>query len=59
MSKKYSHAFQLAFTVESDNEGEDVTNQELLTGLTKRLADLIECDEIDEACGLPIDTYEM
>lgn len=59
-TKKYNHAFDIAFEVKSDNEGEDVTREELFEGLLKRLASLMKNDdEILEACGLPFDTYEI
>ena len=59
-TKKYNHAFDIAFEVESDNEGKDVTREELFEGLLKRLASLIiNEDEIVEACGMPFDTYEI
>ena len=57
--KKYNHAFTVAFTVVTTNEADKVTEKELLAGLTRRLADLIEHDEIIEAVGMPYDTYEM
>jgi len=57
--KKYNHAFDIAFELESDNDGERVTASELMAGLLRRVADLIQNpDEIIEACGLPFDTYE-
>lgn len=56
--KKYNHAFDIAFEVESDNDGEHVTESELIAGLLKRVANLINSPgEIIEACGLPFDTY--
>lgn len=56
--KKYNHAFTIAFEVLSDNEGEDVTADELKEGLANRLRSLKHGDEILEACDLPYDTYE-
>lgn len=57
MPKKYSHVFSLAFTVDSNNEGENVTKDELLIGLRRRLAGLERNPvEILEACGLPEET---
>jgi hypothetical protein len=56
--KKYNHAYTLAFSLESNNEGENVTEIELLTAIARRLADLIESKEVIEATGLPYDTYE-
>lgn len=55
---KYNHAFDIAFTVETDNDGEAVTAAELFAGLEARIAALrSNPDEIIEACGLPFDTY--
>jgi hypothetical protein len=54
---KYNHAFDIAFEVESDNEGDNVTAKELRDGLRKRLEGMSD-EEIVEACGLPFDTYE-
>jgi hypothetical protein len=55
---KYNHAFDIAFEVISDNEGKNVTKEELMTGLLRRVANLSDHPtEIVEACGLPFDTY--
>jgi len=56
--KKYNHAFTVAFAVNSDNEGGYVTQNELMEALLNRLNDLVDNDELEEACGLPFDTYE-
>jgi hypothetical protein len=55
--KKYNHTYTLGFSIDSDNAGENVTQKELLLGIAKRLADLIEYGEAEEACGLPLETY--
>ena len=56
---RYSHALTIAFEVDSDNDGEHLTADELLDGLARRIASLRENgDEIIEACGMPYDTYE-
>lgn len=57
---KYNHAFDIAFSVETDNEGDKVTADELKAGLAQRLANLLASDDVEiiEACGLPFDTYE-
>ena len=55
----YNHAYDLAFTVISDSaEGEDVTKQMLLTAILQRLTELVNSDELEEACGAPFDSYE-
>lgn len=54
---KYNHAFDIAFEVITDNEGENVTADELRQGLRNRLNGMSD-DEIIEACGLPFDTFE-
>lgn len=61
---KYNHAFSIGFEVKTDNEGDKVTAQELMTGLLRRAYEmganlLTGGDEIIEACGLPFDTYEI
>lgn len=66
---RYNHAFDIAFTVETDHKGDEVTAQELWAGLLARIAALMAQEispqrldgqppEIIEACGLPYDTYE-
>jgi hypothetical protein len=40
--KKYSHLCTIAFTVDSDYEGEDIPIRELITALFRRLADVEE-----------------
>ncbi len=56
--RKYNHAFDIAFEIESDNKGEHVTRNELIQGLTRRLVNPMKHPtEIIEACGLPFDTY--
>jgi len=50
---KYNSVATLAFTVHHDNENE-VTNEEFLAGLMKRIADLTnpaEGDDFTDACG--------
>jgi hypothetical protein len=54
---KYSHVFSIAFTVQSDAEGETVTADELWAGIHARL--VMPYEEIIEACGLPEDTVEL
>ena len=56
--KKYNHAFDIAFSIDSDNEGGLVTEAELLTGLLKRVIEMLNGGDIVEACGLPFDTLE-
>lgn len=56
--KKYNHAFTIAFALDSDNDGEHVTEQELLIALKEKVRELEVTGEIIEACGLPFDTYE-
>lgn len=56
--KKYNHAVEIAFTIDSDNDGDNVTEEEYIAGLEKRLADLkSRKGEALEACGI-YDTYE-
>ena len=57
---KFNHAFTIAFAIESDNDGENITAVELLEGLEQRVRYLRRNpEEILEACGLPFDTYEI
>ena len=57
---KYNHAFTIAFSVESDNDGENVTAKELKAGLAKKTSEFLTSNDVEilEACGLPYDTYE-
>jgi hypothetical protein len=57
--KKFSHVFDIGFSVESDNDVENVTISELRDGLSKRFAELLASDDIDivEACGF-VDTSD-
>lgn len=58
-SKIYNHAFTIAFSLETDYEGDRVPAHELIAALEDRLKDLKQNpDEIIEAVGLPYDTYE-
>jgi hypothetical protein len=55
----YSHAYDLAFEVESSDEtGEDVTPAMLRAALLRRIASLDAANEWLEACGAPFDSYD-
>jgi hypothetical protein len=55
---QYNHAFTVAFSVLSNNpKGEDVTPEMFKAALTKRMKDLDEHDEWEEAVGGPFDSY--
>ena len=55
--KKYDHVFAVNFSLQSNNDGDHVTRNELLTALEKRFHHLLaNDDEIIEACGLPLET---
>lgn len=57
--KLYNHAFTIAFSLDTDYEGDKVPAHELIEALERRLFDLKQNpDEIIEAVGLPYDTYE-
>lgn len=56
--KKYNHAFTIAFSVDSDNDGENCTAEELLNALKKRVAQMEADDEVIEATGKAYDSYE-
>ena len=50
--KKYNHMFDIAFSVETTfADPGDVGNWELFVNLLRRIADLMENDEMQEACG--------
>ena len=56
---KYNHVYTIAFEIESDHPGEMVPKEEILSGLLRRVVNLMNnSDEILEACGMPSDTYE-
>ena len=57
---KFNHAFSVGFSVISEHENdEEVTEKELLSGLLRRIADLIDNEgEIFEACGAAFDSFE-
>lgn len=58
-SKIYNHAFTIAFSVNTDYEGDKVPAHELIAALEERLKDLKNNpNEIIEATGIPYDTYE-
>jgi hypothetical protein len=58
--KTYNHAYSIAFSVSNSThpEGEDLTQEQLVSAILKRVADLIDNNEMLEAVGLPFDTYE-
>lgn len=58
-SKLYNHAFEVAFSINSDNDGESVTEKEMIQGLEERLKELKATPGLAiEACGKPYDTYD-
>jgi hypothetical protein len=56
----YNHAFALAFSVSGSTHpaGEDLTDEMLYEALITRARALLQENEIAEAVGCPIDTYE-
>jgi hypothetical protein len=61
--KRYNHAYELAFSVVSnDPEGLDVTPAMFRAALLRRIAQL-DAEEAhggwEQACGAPFDTYEV
>jgi len=57
--KKYNHAYSICFSVNTDRPADAAINHnEILTAMLKRISDVIEHNELDEAIGLPLDTYE-
>ena len=58
-TKLYNHAFTIAFSLDTDHEGDKVPAHEILFALQQRVRDLANNpDEILEAVGLPYDSYE-
>jgi hypothetical protein len=58
--KRFNHAYTIAFSLENGNEDGTATNEELFAALQRRLDDLRRSgDEIQEATGMPFDTYEV
>lgn len=58
--KKYNHAYTIAFSIDSDNIDENVTNNELIKGLEKRIDDIKNGKDATmiECCGASFDTYK-
>jgi hypothetical protein len=57
--KRYNHAYDIAFTVESEHPtGDDLTPRQLRLAIMSRLAALPD-SEMLEAVGMPFDTYEV
>jgi len=55
--KTYNHMYTIAFELISENDGEDVTEQEILDALGKRLQELARTGTAVEAVGMPDDTF--
>lgn len=56
---RYNHAYTVAFSLNSDHpDGEDVTPEMLRVALLRRIIQLDEDGEWEEAVGAPYDTYE-
>ena len=60
MSKRYNHAFTLAFSVDTDErEYERIPVWQITEALLRRIADVLEHDEMWEAIGPPWDSVEF
>ena len=55
--KRFNHAFTVAFSLNSDNEGHKVRTEEIRTALQKRILELDAEGQWQEAVGMPYDTY--
>lgn len=56
---KYNHAFDIAFSITSENPtGEDVTAEQVLEALINRAKTAYANGELLEAIGAPFDSYE-
>ena len=59
MSGRYSHMFCIAYTVLSDHkEGEDITPEQHAAAIRARVDQCLKHDEMIEAVGCPVDTYD-
>lgn len=47
---KYDHLFDVAFSVQSDNDWEDVTPEEFIHALERRVADIKRMYEASSTC---------
>ncbi len=57
---KYNHMYVMAFSLEStDPDGKDVTATDFTQAVLKRVIDINQNNEWDEAVGSPNDTYEV
>lgn len=62
MTKRYNHAFDIAFSLNSLKEdASDVTNEMVAEALMRRIADCVNGKDstLIECCGAPFDTYEI
>lgn len=55
---RYNHAFDIAFEVVTDHEADEVTPEEIVNALMRRIISIQETGEVLEAVGLPFDSYE-
>lgn len=60
--KRYNHVFTLYFSIDTDasceTEHDYPSDKEIVSAILKRVADIIENDEMEEAIGVPSNTYE-
>ncbi len=56
---KYNHAFDLAFSLETFNDAENVTIEEAKAALLARIEELDRDQLWAEAVGASFDTYEV
>jgi len=56
--KRYNHAYTIAFEVITEHDSKNVTKEELIVGLLRRVANVIENDEILDATDAPYDSFE-
>jgi hypothetical protein len=57
VTRRFTHAYDIAFEVKTDKEWRAVTAQDLRDALTRRLNNMSD-REIIEACGAPFDTSD-
>lgn len=60
MTTIYNHAFDIAFSIDTDKENaEDVTPLELMQAIINRAIQAYNDEELHEACGMAFDSYDQ
>lgn len=58
--KTYNHAFAFLFAVEGSKheEGEDITQEQMLAAIQKAIDEAVKSNALMERVGEPVDTFE-